>query len=48
MRLPEETALMRIPLENTSAPHLEARKVEGHGGCKWSEAWLQPGRLTPF
>jgi hypothetical protein len=48
MRSPEETALTWIPPENTGAPHLEARKVEGRGGCKWSEAWLLPGRSTPF
>jgi hypothetical protein len=45
---PEETALTRIPPENTGAPHLEARKVEGRGRCNWSEAWLLPGRSTPF
>jgi hypothetical protein len=48
MRSPEETTLTRIPPENTGTPHLEAWKVERHGGCKWSEAWLLPGRLTPF
>jgi hypothetical protein len=39
---------MRIPPENTGAPHLEARKVEGRNECKRSEAWLLPGRSTPF
>jgi hypothetical protein len=48
MRSPEETTLMRIPPENTGAPHLGAQKVEGRSGCKWSEAWLLPGRSTPF
>jgi hypothetical protein len=45
MRSLEEMALTQISLENTGEPHLEARKVEG---CKWSEAWLLPGRSTPF
>jgi hypothetical protein len=48
MRSPEATTLTRIPPENTGAPHLEARKVEGRDGCKGSEAWLLPGRSTPF
>jgi hypothetical protein len=39
---------MRIPPENTGAPHLEAWKVKGRDRCKWSEAWLLPGRSTPF
>jgi hypothetical protein len=36
-------ALTRIPPANTGAPHPEARKAEGHGECKRSEAWLLPG-----
>jgi hypothetical protein len=48
VRSPEETALMRIPLEDTGAPHLEARKAKGHGGRKRSEAYLLPGGSTPF
>jgi hypothetical protein len=48
MRSLEETALMRIPPENTSALHLEVRKVEGRDRYKRSEAWLLPGRSTPF
>jgi hypothetical protein len=44
----EETTLMRIPPENTGAPHLEARKAKGRGGCKGSEACLLAGGLTPF
>jgi hypothetical protein len=47
MRLPKATALTRIPPENTGAPHLEARKVEGRDGCKGSEAWLLP-EIDPF
>jgi hypothetical protein len=39
---------MRIPPENTGAPHLEAWKAEGRDECKRSEAWLLPGRSTPF
>jgi hypothetical protein len=35
-------ALTRIPPANTSAPYPEARKAEGHGECKRSEAWLLP------
>jgi hypothetical protein len=38
MKSPEETAFMRIPPENTGAPHLEARKAKGRGGRKRSEA----------
>jgi hypothetical protein len=48
VKSPEETALTRIPPENTGAPHLEAQKVEGHGGRKRSEACLLPGGSTPF
>jgi hypothetical protein len=48
VRSPEGTTLTRIPLENTDVPHLEARKVEGRDECKRSEAWLLPGRSTPF
>jgi hypothetical protein len=48
VKSPEETALTRILLENTGAPHLEARKAEGHGGRKRSEACLLPGGSTPF
>jgi hypothetical protein len=48
MRSPEETALTRIPPENTGAPHLEAQKAEGRDGSKRSEACLLPGRSTPF
>jgi hypothetical protein len=48
MRSSGEAALMRIPAENTGAPHLEARKAEGRDECKRSEAWLLPGRSTPF
>jgi hypothetical protein len=44
----EETTLMRIPPENTGAPHLEARKAKGRGGCKGSEACLLAGGSTPF
>jgi hypothetical protein len=38
MKSPEETTLMRIPPENTGAPHLEARKAKGRGGRKRSKA----------
>jgi hypothetical protein len=38
VKSPEEKTLTRIPPENTGAPHLEARKVKGRGGRKWSEA----------
>jgi hypothetical protein len=48
MRSPEETALTWIPPENTGTLHLEARKVEGRDRYKRSEAWLLPGRSTPF
>jgi hypothetical protein len=48
VRSPEGTTLTRIPPENTSAPHLEARKAEGRDGRKRSEACLLPGRSTPF
>jgi hypothetical protein len=48
VRSPEEAALTRIPPENTGAPHLEAWKAEGRDECKRSEAWLLPGRSTPF
>jgi hypothetical protein len=48
VRSPEGAALAQIPLENTGAPHLEARKAEGRDECKWSVAWLLPGRSTPF
>jgi hypothetical protein len=34
----EETTLVRIPPENTGAPHLEARKAKGRGGRKRIEA----------
>jgi hypothetical protein len=34
--------LTRIPPTNTGVPHPEARKVEGRGECKRSEAWLLP------
>jgi hypothetical protein len=34
----EETALTRIPPENTGAPHLEAQKEKGRSGCKRSKA----------
>jgi hypothetical protein len=36
------------PLENTGAPHLEARKAEGRDECERSKAWLLPGRSIPF
>jgi hypothetical protein len=39
---PLGVALTRIPLANTDAPHPEARKAEGRGECKKSEAWLLP------
>jgi hypothetical protein len=39
---------MRIPPENTGAPHLEARKAERRDECKRSVAWLLPGRSIPF
>jgi hypothetical protein len=48
VKSPEETTLTWIPLENTGAPHLEARKEKGHGGRKRSEACLLPGGSTPF
>jgi hypothetical protein len=48
VRSPEGVALTRIPLENTGAPHLEARKAEGRDESKRSEAWLLFGRSTPF
>ena len=48
VKSPEEMALVRILPENTGAPHLEARKAEGRDECKRSEAWLLPGRSTPF
>jgi hypothetical protein len=48
MKSSEETALTRIPPENTDAPHLEARKAKGRSGRKRSEACLLPGRSTPF
>jgi hypothetical protein len=35
-------ALTRIPPANTGVPHPEARKAEGRGECKKSEAWLPP------
>jgi hypothetical protein len=38
VKSPEETALTRIPPENTGAPHLEAREAKGRGGRKRSEA----------
>jgi hypothetical protein len=38
VKSPEETALTRIPPENTGPPHLEARKVKGRGGRKRSKA----------
>jgi hypothetical protein len=38
VKSPEETALTRIPLEDTGAPHLEAQKVKGRGGRKRSKA----------
>jgi hypothetical protein len=41
-------ALMRIPPANTGAPHPEARKAEGRGECKKSEAWLLPEGWAPF
>jgi hypothetical protein len=44
----EGAALTRIPPENTGAPHLEAQKTEGRDEYKRSEAWLLPGRSTPF
>jgi hypothetical protein len=37
-KLLEGTTLTRIPPENTSAPHLEARKANRRGGRKRSEA----------
>jgi hypothetical protein len=39
---PLEVALTRIPPANTGVPHPEARKAEGRGECKRSEAWLLP------
>jgi hypothetical protein len=48
VKSPEETTLMRMPPENTGAPHLEAQKAKGRGGRKRSEACLLPGGLTPF
>jgi hypothetical protein len=38
VKSPEETALTRIPPENTGAPYLEARKAKGRDGRKRSEA----------
>jgi hypothetical protein len=37
---PLGVALTRIPPANTGVPHPEARKAEGHGEYKKSEAWL--------
>jgi hypothetical protein len=48
VKSPEETTLTRIPPENTSAPHLGARKAKGRGGRKRSEACLLPRGSTPF
>jgi hypothetical protein len=48
VRTPEGMALTRIPPANTGTPHPEARKAEGHKGCKRSEAWLPPERSIPF
>jgi hypothetical protein len=48
VKSPEETTLTRIPLENTGAPHLEARKAKGRGGRKRSKACLLPGGSNPF
>jgi hypothetical protein len=48
VKSPEETALTRIPPEDTDAPHLEAWKAKGRGGRKRSEACLLPGGSTPF
>jgi hypothetical protein len=48
VKSPEEMTLTRIPLENTGAPHLEVRKVEGRDGRKRSEACLLPGGSAPF
>jgi hypothetical protein len=41
-------ALTRIPPANASVPHPEARKAEGRGKCKKSEAWLLPEGRTPY
>jgi hypothetical protein len=38
VKSPEETALTRIPPENTDALHLEAQKAKRCGGHKRSEA----------
>ena len=42
VRPPDGVALTWIPPANTGAPHPEARKAEGRGECKKSEAWLLP------
>jgi hypothetical protein len=39
---PLGVALTWIPPANTGVPHLEARKAEGRGERKKSEAWLLP------
>jgi hypothetical protein len=41
-------ALTQIPPANIDVPHPEARKAEGRGECKKSEAWLLPEGWTPF
>jgi hypothetical protein len=48
VRPSEGVALTRTPPVNTSAPHPEARKVEGRDECERSEAWLLPGGWIPF
>jgi hypothetical protein len=48
VRSPEGATLTQIPLENTCASHLEARKAEGQDECERSKAWLLPGRSIPF
>jgi hypothetical protein len=48
VRSPEGAALMRTSLENTGAPHLEARKAKGRSEGERSKAWLLPGRSIPF
>jgi hypothetical protein len=40
--------LTRILPANTGALHPKARKAEGRGEWKRSEAWLLPGRSAPF
>jgi hypothetical protein len=48
VRSPEGVALTWTSLENTDAPHLEARKAEGRDEGERSKAWLLSGRSIPF